>query len=323
MSSSVAGITTTISNVSGTTYLDGLASGLDTTSIIDQLAEIQSKPIKRLEARKTALQGKLAAYQSINASLGALQLAARDLATPSQFLTRGATVSGYSTGTAPLAASASSEARTGTHQVVVEQLAQAQRVLSGACAVADADAALNAAGDLRINGKTVSLTAGDTLKDLRDKINAAGAGVDADVIQVAEGDARLVLTAQQPGVENSIDLADGTGSNLLQKLGLVSAEASLKHSVAGGASAQSDGVANSALDVAVALGLTIPPAGTVLIAGVSLTLDLGSDSLEDLRDRIAGRESFCNAATHEHPKRFFYKERTQSGSFVLIQFELL
>lgn len=290
MSSSVSGITTTISNVSGTTYLDGLASGLDTTGIIDKLAEIQSKPVKRLEARKTALQRRLAAYQSINASLGALQLAAWDLATPSQFLTRGVTVSGYTTGSAPLAASASSAARTGTHQVVVEQLAQAQRVLSGAGAVADADAALNAAGDLRINGKTVSLTAGDTLKSLRDKINAAGAGVSADVLQVAEGDARLVLTARQPGVENSIDLADATQGNLLQRLGLVSAEASLKHPVAGGASAQSDGVVNSALDVAVALGLTIPPAGTVLIAGVSLTLNLGSDSLEDLRDRINQNE---------------------------------
>lgn len=265
----------------GAISIDGIASGLDTTAMLEQLAAIQRRPIQILTARKSRLQEQLAAFQSINASLTALRIAADALKTPARFTPNTAVVTDSSSHT-HLAASAGLTAQQGSYEISVQQLAAAHKVASGQ--VADADEALGLSGDIRINGKVISVQESHTLGNLRDAINAAEAGVNATILQVGEGDYRLMLTARDTGAANAIDLVDANSTGILSGLGLLDGNASIKHAVPGGA--RSDGVASSALDIAQALGLVIPPAGTVFINGKAVSVNLAGDSLEVLRDRI-------------------------------------
>ena len=53
---------TGVSTAVGTTYLDGLVSGLNTTDIIDQLAAVRGKAVDRMNTEKAVLKDKLTAY---------------------------------------------------------------------------------------------------------------------------------------------------------------------------------------------------------------------------------------------------------------------
>ena len=265
----------------GAISIDGIASGLDTTSMLEQLAAIQRRPIQLLGARKSRLQEQLTAFQSVNASLTALRITADALKTPAQFTPNTAVITDTSSHT-HLAASAGLTAQQGSYEISVQQLAGAHKVASGQ--IAATDEALGMSGDIRVNGKAISVQESHTLSDLRDAVNAAGAGVNATILQVGEGDYRLMLTARDTGAANAIDLVDANSSGILQGLGLLDGSVTIKHAVPSGA--QSDGMASSALEIAQALGLVIPPAGTVFVNGKAVSVNLAGDSLEALRDRI-------------------------------------
>ena len=57
----------------------GLATGLDTASIVAQLLEIKRRPIYRLENRRLDFQSQLSALGTLKTKLLALQEAARDI----------------------------------------------------------------------------------------------------------------------------------------------------------------------------------------------------------------------------------------------------
>lgn len=196
----------------GTTSIDGLFSGLDTASIISSLANIQRKPITVVENRVKSRQQTLAAYQSLTAQVLSLQSAASSLATGNSLQARTVKVSDNTA----LVASATAGTAVGTYEITVNRLAEAHKVSSGA--FADEKAALGFAGDLSVNGKTVTLAASDSLETLRDAINNAGAGVAASILNVSDTDHRLVLRSLQTGVENAIEATGEAG--FLATLGL-------------------------------------------------------------------------------------------------------
>ena len=82
-------------------------------------------------------------------------------------------------------------------------------------------------GDFMLNDKTITLNAGDSLLDLRDKINATNSGVDssgvsASVISVSDTEHYLVLTSTETGTDNTITFG-ATGQNVHNALGLTDA----------------------------------------------------------------------------------------------------
>ncbi len=262
----------------GTSYIQGLASGLDTASIIEQMTEIQRRPIQRMEAQRSTLTDKLTLYQSINASLSALRVSAQTLSTPSNFIPRTASVSDEDL----LAVAATTTAQIGSYEVTVESLAQAHKVASGT--VADSDEALGYSGDILINGTTVSVESDDTLLALRDAINDADAGVSATILNVDDDDHRLILSATTSGVENAVELVDANAAGILEGLGLLDGAVTAKNAITDGV--QSDAFTNPAQAVADSLSLVTAPSGTVRIGGQDIVIDLETDTLNDIRDRI-------------------------------------
>ena len=262
----------------GTTYLDGLVSGLNTTDIIDQLAAVQGKAVDRLKTHRSVLEQKLAAFTAVGAAMGSLQLTAQSLASSAQFLPFQTAVSNNSV----VAAAANDKATAGSHTITISQLAEAHKISSGA--VADASSALGYEGDIRINGETIGVKATWTLSDLRSAIDKADCGVTASVLRVSATDSRLILTSKTTGLQNAIDLVDANGAGILSDLGLVSEALTVKHAVTDGV--QSDGLTTQSTPVAAALDLTTPPAGTITINGHGVDIDLATDSLLDIADKI-------------------------------------
>ncbi len=103
----------------------GLATGMDTDSIVTQLMEIERFPIERLEAKKESETEKLAAYEQFKAIMDDLKSAAGAMTLTSQVRTSKINLSPE----AAYSATASS-AMSGSYDISVAQLSQVQKNIS-------------------------------------------------------------------------------------------------------------------------------------------------------------------------------------------------
>ncbi|MEJ2225733.1 MAG: flagellar cap protein FliD N-terminal domain-containing protein [Syntrophobacterales bacterium] len=169
----------------------GLGSGIDSDSIIEQLVEVESSRINRLEAWKEEWTSKIAALQELDTKLTELRTTASAMDTLAKFAAKEASVSNSTV----LSATASTTASAGTNQVLVNQLAQNEvEVHQGLTA---SDTVVNSSGSNKVlafsyaGGTAVSISVADgtTLTDLAELINSSGAnpGVTATVLDMGDG----------------------------------------------------------------------------------------------------------------------------------------
>jgi flagellar hook-associated protein 2 len=195
----------------------GLGSGIDTASMIDKLVQAESGQITRLTAWKDEWTAKIAALQTLNTKLSDLHTAAQAIDTLAAFQEKTATVSDESA----LQATTSAAAASGTHQVLVNRLAQNEvQVHQGLTA---ADTVVNASGANQVfafryaGGASVSIPVpdGTTLAALAQLINGSGAnpGVTATVLDMGEAYTtdryRLMLNGHDTGAAYTIAVDDG------------------------------------------------------------------------------------------------------------------
>lgn len=187
--------------------IGGLASGIDTDTIIAGLLKIQQRQLDQITVKKTAVETKQTAYQSLQTQLVALRTAGLALASPisSPFDTRTVSVSKPDA----LIATASAKANSGTYQVKVNAVAAAHQVSSQA--FADADSAITSGTfTIRIGSQTAAEitidSSNNTLTGLADAINFANVGVNAGVVQDASSGYRLILTSTRTGTDNQITI---------------------------------------------------------------------------------------------------------------------
>ena len=194
----------------------GLVSGLDTDTILTQLIALERRPINLLDAKQTTYENLLSTFQELNSKLASFQTEAEALneAEPFQAVTL------TSSDETILTATSSGSTNVGVYTIEVTKLAQAHKISTDdGAGFADSTSDLGFAGDLIVNGKTITIEAGDSLNNIRDKINdATDVGVSASVLQVADGDHRLLLTSEETGTDNSIVLGNTT---VAQQLGLI------------------------------------------------------------------------------------------------------
>ncbi|MFC4486226.1 flagellar filament capping protein FliD [Tepidiphilus baoligensis] len=182
----------------------GIGSGLDINGIVEQLMSIERRPIVALEQRKSTVQTQISAFGQVKSALATLQAAVKRLDDPSVRFAAAASVSEG----AGFTATASAGAATGTHEIGVQRLAQAQRVATNAT-----EGFNPGAGTLTISagGQSVEIDfTGGTLEDLRTAINdQAGSLVRASIVDNG-GVRQLVLTGAQTGKSQAFSLT-GTG----------------------------------------------------------------------------------------------------------------
>lgn len=171
----------------------GLASGLDTSSMITELVKIESRTVDMAQAQKDAYSSQLSVLGDLISKLGALKTAANGLGTSGVLgVTQSSTAQGYTASPSPSSAP-------GRYAVQVDDLAQPARARSQAFGSASA-AVTGGSLDLSVDGTTTSVTIDDgmTLTQLADRISRSGAGVSATVLET-NGQAFLSITRRDTG----------------------------------------------------------------------------------------------------------------------------
>ena len=181
----------------------GVGSGLDLNALVDQLVAAEREPkVQRLDRREADIQARISGFGAARGGLSALETALEKLSK----LQQGRTAS--SSDNDRLGVTASTGAATGSYRIEVNQLAAAQSLASGR--FADADAPLGT-GTLSLqvgDGTPVSIeidSENNSLRGIREAINAADAGVQASIVNDGEG-ARLVLSAAQTGADQAVSV---------------------------------------------------------------------------------------------------------------------
>ena len=196
-----------MSSIFGKINVLGLGSGLDLQGLLDQLREVEEKPIERLEAKKEKLDLTFQEYDFLNTKVLDLKGKVRSLALESSYLERKATVSGGA-----ISASASLGALTGKFDIQVEQLARRSVWQSASGYASDTDPVVSSDQELEIavGGETftVSIAANSSLQDVARLINEAedNPGVEASVVNTGGwGEPyRLVLKAKDVGEDHRL-----------------------------------------------------------------------------------------------------------------------
>lgn len=199
------------------------STNIDVNTIVSQLVAIERTPIDKLKTTATGINSKISAYGRIQSMVSAIGDAATALKRST--LWQGTTAT--SADPTSVTATATGTAASGSYSVAVSRLAQAHSLASGAMA----DDVPLGAGTLTLQlGKwlggsftakadtaavPVTIDADDTLKDVKDKINAANAGVTAAIVRDANG-ARLTLTSKTTGETNGLQITtSGAGLEAL------------------------------------------------------------------------------------------------------------
>jgi flagellar hook-associated protein 2 len=192
----------------GLSTFDGIASGLNTTELVDAIITAERAPARLLEYRQEQKTTELTTFSSLEALLLALRTEASRLARASTFDVSAFTVSDNTV----LDASSPGLVPAATYDIEVRKLAQAHQIASqGFGSMSD----VVGSGEFTIqvgqgSAVTVTLTGeNNTLADLKDAINAAGAGVNAAIINDGSraNAYRLVLTGDKSGIQNRITVS--------------------------------------------------------------------------------------------------------------------
>ena len=104
----------------------GIGSGLDTAGIISKLMSVEAIPLNQLTTTENSYQTKITAYGQVQSNLSQFQSSVLGLSNINSLKT----VTATSSDTTTLTATASAGAIAGNYAITVNQLAQAQQIVS-------------------------------------------------------------------------------------------------------------------------------------------------------------------------------------------------
>ncbi|MEM9190694.1 MAG: flagellar filament capping protein FliD [Myxococcota bacterium] len=190
----------------------GLASGIDTASIVEGLVQLERRPITLLQQQQQDLNGITGRLGSIQTLMTRLQDAATALDDRDSVMLSTASSSNEDAVTA----TASGNASLGSFSVEVTSLATAERTYSEAFSARDT-AGLFGTGTLSVQvgsatAVDITIDANDTLDGIVSKLNASGADLTAGVLYDGTN-YRLQVSGNSLGAENAITFTE-TGTSL-------------------------------------------------------------------------------------------------------------
>jgi flagellar hook-associated protein 2 len=286
-----------------TSYVSGLASGIDWREMVDQLIAVDHKAVDLLVSRKDEYSQKISAWQEIQTKLLAFRTASEALSSQDGFglFQAQITASGTVDPGQILSATVGTAATEGSYSIKVIQKAESQKVSSKG--FGSQTEALGFSGEILINGKAVQFATGDSVAMISEKINALNvgedaSGVSASIVQYGTADYRLILTSDQVGADG-FGLLNADESDFLEALGWTDGSDVLKNELQGGA--KSDAFSSSSAVIGGLLELSSAQSGTVTIDGANVDIDLSADSLIDIRDKIvaAGKQASLITETQD------------------------
>lgn len=221
----------------GRVQLSGGSSNIDFVDTVDKMIAARRIPADNLEKRVEANDKKIAALKDLQTLVGTLKDSMANLYGATSFdRSRNifeskqifASSDGSSEAGSLMGVTASNAAETGSYKFEINQIASKHKLSSDTQTVAaSADVTgLTGTGTFTITGGTgsssVTVAAGDTLQDIRDKINNVkdSTGIQASVVKVSATESTLILTSVEEGEANRMSFSDDSGS-VLQNLGIL------------------------------------------------------------------------------------------------------
>ena len=199
--------------------VDGLVSGLDTTTIISQLMQLERQPQVRLQSRQSAVESAITNLRALNTKFATIQTAAAKLGgdprstTPSDWGLATATTSDATRVTAQ----ASTGAAAGSVSFTVEKLATGSRAMSSGATSSLSAPLLPRDSSLWISkggAAAVEVKVGDgSLNAIVSAINASDAGVTASRVQLEAGQYTLQLSSTTTGTASTLSVATTPGGS--------------------------------------------------------------------------------------------------------------
>jgi len=194
--------------------VSGQVAGFDAQGAVDGLLGIKKFEISQLQKKQDAITARQDALVKINDAVSSLRNTSIAMADSATFFGYTASLSSNSstvTASTLLDVSGTSGVSAGQHNIIVSQIAQAERLSSSSAvknnagtAAASASTTLNLSGTFQVAGSTVTVTTSDSLNDIAATINqlntgASATGVSASVMKVADNDFRLILASDTTG----------------------------------------------------------------------------------------------------------------------------
>ena len=160
-------------------------------------------------------------------------------------------------------------------------------------------------GSFEINGTTIDVAADDTINSVLDKINQSAAGVTASYDAASE---TVLLTQNTPGSTPDIVLANDT-SGFVAAVKLDSAVAAPGE----------DGTVteDSATPLAEVDAFSTVQNGSISVNGVSIDIDVNTDSLNDILDSITASAADVTASYDSNTKRVTLSSNDAESQLIL------
>jgi flagellar hook-associated protein 2 len=238
---------------SATSSISGLASGLDTASIIDQLMQLETVPQDKLKTSQDTENSLLTALRALNTDTALLASRATTLSKAATWQT----LQGTSTG-AGVSVAVTDKAAAASFSLTVDRIATTHQLgFTTGAALTD----VVAGSQIKITGSDGVAhdiaVGGGTVQEIVTAINGSSAdtGVKATAVKVADGSYRLIAESTKTGAASAFTLTKGDGSDLL-----------------GGAAVR------TGTDAQINMGLGITATSSTntfadIVPGVSITLD--------------------------------------------------
>jgi flagellar hook-associated protein 2 len=290
--------------------VDGLVSGMDTSSMITSMMQIESQPQTMLKTKVDTAQIAVASYQSVNSKLSALKNAALDLQSLSTW--RGIKPTSSSS-SVTATATGGTNTQTGSLTFDVTQLAKAQASTARVASTGDITTADSIS--VSVGGAdpvTVTLGTDKSAKGVSDAINAAGLNIKSSVVQTSSGDSVLQVTGTKTGAANSFTisgLSTSGGTDVTFQNAVAAQDAEIQ--VGGGDAATGGYSVTSATNTFTGLmnGVTL----TVGKVESGVTLNVDSD-VSGMADKFQAFVDATNAALTEVSNQTAYDAGTKTAS---------
>ena len=190
-------------------------SGMDTESIVQQMMQVERRPIQRMQLKQQEINKKIDGWQEINSSLDTLKNKANELQDVFSEMAP------KSSNEDVLTATAVSEANKSSYDIDVTKLAKSNRIASGR--EDDTTSSLNlnggAGGEFTVKLGTgenfnVSVDGSDSLNNVKDAINTAAGNDDGSGNRLVEAsivDNTLIMKSAKTGNDQIISFTDTNG----------------------------------------------------------------------------------------------------------------
>jgi flagellar hook-associated protein 2 len=272
----------------------GLASGIDSASLIKQLVSAERAPADTIANQQSDLASQKAIAGNLSSAVAALGTAVKALSTASQVQPLTATSSDDHVKVA-----VSSGALATVHDVRVQQLARGQ--ITGSRTFDSAGAGVLGAGSVTITTgtttKQVDYSASDSLADIAAKINHSGTAVSASVLYDG-GKYRLMVASTDTGTAAAASFADsGDSLALSDPTNIKVAARNAIATIDGVDVTRGKNVIDDAI-TGVTFTLVSPHPSSDLTASSAVSVALDTKSLQSSLQSIVSAYNAVNSALH-------------------------